>query len=135
MEQDTLLKVMDSISPSAQSASSLNYWMIIAIVELVIIILLLVLMRKPSDDKRSTMKNEVMGEGEIDFANILNSSFNAESIYKELLKKCHPDRFAPDEEKMVIATDLTARITKCKHDIKSLNQLREEAKKKLNIII
>lgn len=134
MKQDTLQAIVDSLEHSAQSTTSINVWMIVAIVELVIIVILLTL-RKPKDNRLSDIKKQVLAEGEIDFANLVNSSFNAEGLYKELLVKCHPDRFAPNSEMMAIANELSSKITKNKHDIKQLKALKEEARNKLNINI
>ena len=134
MKQDTLQAIVDSLEQSAQSTTSINVWMIVAIVELVIIVVLLTL-RKPKDNRLSDIKKQVLAEGEIDFANLVNSSFNAEGLYKELLVKCHPDRFAPNSEMMAIANELSAKITKNKHDIKQLKALKEEARNKLSINI
>ena len=134
MKQDTLQAIVDSLEQSAQSTTSINVWMIVAIVELVIIVVLLTL-RKPKDNRLSDIKKQVLAEGEIDFANLVNSSFNAEGLYKELLVKCHPDRFAPNSEMMAIANELSSKITKNKHDIKQLKALKEEARNKLNINI
>lgn len=134
MKQDTLQAMVDSLEQTAQSTTSINVWMIVAIVELVIIVMLLML-RKPKDNRLSDIKKQVLAEGEIDFANLINSSFNAEELYKELLVKCHPDRFAPDSKMMAIANELSAKITKNKHDIKQLKALKEEAGNKLNINI
>lgn len=132
MEQDSLQTMMDSIEQAAQSTTGVNLWMIIAIVELVIIIVLITLI-KSSNNSRSEIKKKVLAEGDIDFSNLVNSSFNAEGLYRDILIKCHPDRFSPDTEKMVIANELSAKITKNKHDIKRLEELKEEAKTKLNI--
>ena len=134
MENDTLQAIVDSLGQTAQSTTGTNIWVIVAIVELVIIIVLL-LTRKPTDNKRSDIKKQVLAEGDIDFSNLVNSSFNAAGLYKELLIKCHPDRFAPDTEKMTIANELSAMVTKNKHDIKRLEELKEEAKHRLNINI
>ena len=134
MKQDTLQAMVDSLEQTAQSTTSINVWMIVSIVELVIIVMLLML-RKPKDNRLSDIKKQVLEEGEIDFANLVNSSFNAEGLYKELLVKCHPDRFAANSEMMAIANELSAKITKNKHDIKQLKALKEEARNKLNINI
>ena len=134
MEQDSLLTMVDSLEHTTQSTNEINIWMIVAIVELVIIVALL-LSRKPTDSKMSDIKKKVLAEGDIDFSNLVNSSFNAEGIYKELLINCHPDKFAPDANKMAIANELSARVTKNKHDIKRLEELKEEARIKLNINI
>ena len=122
----------DSLMQASQHNNSLNWWMMISIVELVIILVLLFSKGK-ADDKKRSIKKQVMEEGKIDYGNIIASSFGAETLYKELIKKCHPDRFAPDEERVAIANDISTRIGKNKHDLKKLNELKEEAVNKLNI--
>lgn len=128
--------VADTTAVLTEQATSngINVWMIVALAELVIIIGLL-LSRKKSDDKRAELKRKILAEGDIDIGNTMNSMFNAEPLYKELIRKCHPDRFAPDEEKMTVASELSMRITKNKHDRKILEALRQEAINKLNINI
>lgn len=134
---DTLQQTLaDTSAIVAEQAtqSGINVWMMIALVELVVIFALLV-GRKQGDNNKSELKRKVMAEGDLDFGNIVNSAFNAESMYKELIMKCHPDRFAPDEAKMAIANELSMQITKNKQNIKRLEALRQEAKNKLNINI
>ena len=134
MNNDTIQMVTDSLMQASQHGNSLNWWMMIAIVELVIIIALL-FSKSKTDNNKQSIKKQVMGEGKIDYGNIIASSFGAESLYKELIRKCHPDRFAPDEKKVAIANDISERLGKYKHDLKKLNELKEEAITKLNISI
>lgn len=131
---DTLQIAADSLMPTSQQSSSLNWWMIIAIVELFVILVLL-LTRRKTDDRRRTIKRQVMKEGEINFDNVIASSFGAKALYDELIRKCHPDRFAPDVKKVAIANDITERLGKYKHDLKKLNELKEEASNKLDITL
>lgn len=131
---DTLQMAADSLMQTSQQGNSLNWWMIIAIVELVIIVALLFSKGK-LDDKKRSIKRQVREEGDINFGNVIASSFGAESLYKDLIRKCHPDRFAPDEKKVAIANDISERLGKYKHDLKKLNELKEEAITKLNISI
>lgn len=134
---DTLQQtVSDTTAMVAEQAiqSGINLWMIIALAEFVIIVALLIV-RNSRDDKKSELKRKVMAEGNVDFQNTVNSMFNAEPLYKELIVKCHPDRFAPDEAKMAIANELSMQITKNKQNIKCLEALRQEAINKLNINI
>ena len=134
---DTLQQtVSDTTAMVAEQAiqSGINLWMIIALAEFAIIIALLIV-RNSRDDKKSELKRKVMAEGNVDFQNTVNSMFNAEPLYKELIVKCHPDRFAPDEAKMAIANELSMQITKNKQNIKCLEALRQEAINKLNINI
>lgn len=129
---DTLQMVADSLMQNSQQGNSLNWWMIIAIVELVIIVVLFMSKGK-SDDKKRSIKKQIREEGDINFGNVIASSFGAEALYKELIRKCHPDRFAPDDEKVAIANDITERLGKFKHDLQKLNELKEEVVNKLNI--
>lgn len=134
---DTLTQsIVDNTSHVASPSAlcSVNVWMVIAIVELFVIIIIFI-SRNRRGDKRIEMKKKVLSEGDVDFANLVNSSFNAERLYKDLIIKCHPDRFAPDETKMKVANELSERLAKNKHDIKCLEALRDEAKTKLNINI
>ncbi|MBR1645034.1 MAG: hypothetical protein IJ684_06670 [Bacteroidales bacterium] len=134
---DTILQtVVDTAAIAAEQASpkGVNVWFIIALAELVLIIVLLI-SRNHGDDSRSELKRKVKNEGDINFGNKMNSMFNADPLYHNLIRACHPDRFAPDETRMALASDISTRITENKHDIEVLKALREEAKSKLNINI
>lgn len=129
---DTLQMAADSVVQVSQQGNSLNWWMIIAIVELVIIFVLL-LSKGKADDKKRSIKRQVREEGDINFGNVIASSFGAKALYDELIRKCHPDRFAPDEKKVAIANDITERLGRYKHDLEKLNELKEEAINKLGV--
>ena len=129
---DTLQMAADSVVQVSQQGNSLNWWMIIAIVELVIIFVLL-LSKGKADDKKRSIKRQVRDEGDINFGNVIASSFGAKALYDELIRKCHPDRFAPDEKKVAIANDITERLGRYKHDLEKLNELKEEAINKLGV--
>ena len=129
---DTLQMASDSLAQASQQGNSLNWWMIIAIIELVIIVVLL-LSKGKTDDKKRSIKRQVREEGDINFGNVIASSFGAKALYDELIRKCHPDRFAPDEEKVAVANDITGRLGKYKNDLEKLKELKEEAIEKLGI--
>ncbi len=129
---NTLQIVGDTLVSSAQTSHHFNWWMLIALVELLIIIVLL-LSKSKSNDKKSLIKKQVLSEGDIDFGNIINSSFNAAKLYKDLITQCHPDRFEPDKEKVAIANDISLRLGKYKNDVKMLNEIKKEAINKLSI--
>lgn len=134
---DTLQQtIADTSAIVAEQAtqSGINVWMIIALVELVVIFALLI-GRKQGDNNKSELKRKVMAEGDLDLGNTMNSIGNAGPLYNQLIRACHPDRFAPDEAKMAIANELSMQITKNKQNIKRLEALRQEAKSKLNINI
>ena len=106
-------------------------WMWVAIIEGCIILGSFIWSRYKKTT-RCQIKSKVLQE-DMDLNNIFNSAFNAEPLYKELTRICHPDRFAPDEEKMRIADELFQRITKNRNNIKELQNLRDEMNQKLKI--
>lgn len=139
MNDTTLIK--DSINSiiaeqTSAAASTVDVWMWIAFAELIIIIFLLA---KSMKGKRSISDKEKFRmnamSGEIDFGNILKSSFLSQQLYDELKVKCHPDRFPDDEEKNRIANQIFQEISKNRHNYKKLLELKEQAKQKLNINI
>lgn len=135
---------IDTIQNAAHSASlntpegqeSMNWWMIIAILEMaVIVVLIFSRWYNTKNHARIIAKKEVMSEGEIDFQNAINSAFHAQELYKWLIVRCHPDRFAPNAELMNTANELCTRITKNKNNLKQLELLKIEAVQKLKISI
>lgn len=133
VKMNSMLQIVnDSLTQTVPVSSHSNWWMVIAIVEFVIIIALLFFKNK-ADDKKTLLKKRVLNEGEIDFANIIDSSFNAAQLYRTLLIKCHPDNFEPDKEKVAIADDISLRLAQYKKDVKMLNEIKKEAIDKLNI--
>jgi hypothetical protein len=112
---------------------TINWWMWIAIFEFCIIIIFILRKRiKPKETGKRHFKNESLKQ-EIDFNNIINSSFNSIMLYDELKVKCHPDRFPNDPEKNAIAELIFQEITKNRNNAKRLIELKEEAINKLNI--
>lgn len=77
------------------------------------------------------IKNEVKKEGKIDFYNTVNSAFNSDELYNELIRKYHPDRFVNDDSKVNIANKIFQEITKNKLNIQKLEELKKEAEQKL----
>lgn len=133
MNKDTINAISDTASVLNTSYAGISIWMIVAFIEAALIIFLLIYKGRQNGEKRNSIKNKVMAEGEIDFANVLNSSFHSEELYNQLIRLCHPDRYAPDEEKMAIANDISTRVTESRHSVKALESLRSEAIEKLNI--
>lgn len=130
---DSIKIINTAIARKAEKGETINWWMWIAISEFLIIIYLII---KGSLNSRNTekmrFKNESLGKN-IDFDNIINSSFNSTSLYDELKVKCHPDRFPIDDEKNIIADKIFQEITKNKTNIKRLIELKEEAQRKLDL--
>lgn len=135
--KDTLKIANKTITKSIASESNehINWWLWIAIIEFIFIVFLIIKQKnKPKDTVKKKFKKESL-EQEIDFNNIINSSFNSKQLYDELKVKCHPDRFPTDKEKNIIADKLFQEITENQNNVKRLIELKEEAKQKLNINI
>lgn len=131
--QDSINVANKAISKISESDETTNIWMWIALAELVIIAYLILREKfKSKVSSKQQFKSESLKQ-EIDFNNIINSSFNSEKLYDELKVKCHPDRFPTDKEKNLIAENIFQQITKNKTNVKRLLELKEEAIQKLNI--
>ena len=134
--KDSVCAVNDAIAQ--QMAPSPNWWMWAAVVELVVILLLLFIVIKQNRANKEGLSakrqkiRETLAE-EVDFQNVISSSFNAATLYDQLIKKCHPDRFPDDENKRQTAEELSAEIGKNKHNLKKLNELKQRAVIELNI--
>jgi len=122
-----------AITKTIETGQQTNLWMWVAIAEFgIIAFLILKEQLKPKDTARQRFKNESLTQ-DIDFGNIINSSFNSIQLYDELKIKCHPDRFSTDKEKNILAENIFQEISKNKNNVKRLLQLKEEAIQKLNI--
>ncbi len=133
--KDTIKVASETITKSIafENNEHINWWLWIAIIEFVIIMFLVIKQKiKPKDTIKQKFKKESLKE-EIDFNNIINSSFNSKQLFDELKVKCHPDRFPTDKEKNLIADKLFQEITENQNNAKRLIELKEEAKQKLNI--
>lgn len=133
--KDTLKIANETITKSIaiENNENINWWLWIAIIEFFIILLLIVKQKiKPKNTIKQKFKKESLAQ-EIDFNNIINSSFNSKQLYDELKVKCHPDLYPKEKEKNLIAENLFKEITKNKNNFKRLIELKEEAKQKLNI--
>jgi len=131
--QDSIKVASQAISKVTEANDNTNWWMWLAIVELGIIAYLIL---KEKLKSKVTAKQQFKSESlkqDIDFNNIINSSFNSIKLYDELKVKCHPDRFPTDREKNIIAENLFQEISKNKTNVKRLLELKEEAIQKLNI--
>ena len=133
LAQDSLKMIAHIIGKSSDNLHSTNWWMWLAIAEFIIVLYILL---KGKIERKETyiqkFKNDSLKQ-EIDFKNIINSSFNSIELYNELKVKCHPDRFVTDAVSNAIAENIFQEITKNKTNVKRLIELKEEAKQKLNI--
>lgn len=133
--QDSLKVATQVLGQPSTATATYNLWMWLAITELIVIIFLLFKGKlKTSDTARKRFKDESLKQN-IDFDNIINSSFNSIQLYDILKVKCHPDRFPTDKNKNAIAESIFQEISKNRTNVKKLLELKEEAKQKLNINI
>lgn len=128
-----LQTAIDSVKTTASLQSSSSYWIWIALGELVIILFLLIKRKSHTSNRQAkqAFKSKALSE-EIDFSNVINSSFHANELYDMLKKKCHPDRFT-DMKEQEVANQLFQQITQHKRNYKKLRELQQEAIKKLNL--
>jgi hypothetical protein len=129
------LKIGQAIEKYSDQSQNINCWKWLAIAEFGIIVFLILRKKfKHTETAKRLFKQESL-EQEIDFKNIIDSSFNSIQLYDELKVKCHPDLFSTDKEKNAIAENLFKEIVKGKTNVKRLLELKEEAIQKLNINI
>lgn len=113
-----------------------NVWFWISIIEFIIILVLMFISSRKKFKKSKFKRDKVIAlKEDIDFSNIINSSFNSKVLYDELIRKCHPDKFVENEEKNKMAVLISQEITKNKNNVKRLLELKELAIKQLNINI
>ena len=132
--QDSLKVAKETLvqEPNVTETST-NWWFWIAIAEFgFILMLILIKKNKTERHPRKFFKEESIKQ-EVDFNNIINSSFNSIELYDKLKVKCHPDRFPTDMEKNAIAENLFQEISKSKTNVKRLLELKQEAEQKLSI--
>jgi uncharacterized membrane protein YhiD involved in acid resistance len=84
--------------------------------------------------KKSILRKKILAEGNEDYKvtaqNIANSISKSKDLYKELIVKIHPDRF--QDERRVVATELSAKITTARRNYNELSLLKIEVEKFLD---
>lgn len=113
-----------------------SFWLWIAVVECFIIVFLLLRLKS----KKKNLAFEDLGkssikkakEQNIDMDNLMNSINGSRALYKELSKKCHPDRFVNDARQK-LAEDIFQEISSNKRDFDKLSTLKKRATEELNI--
>ena len=130
-QTDTLVSVTQTISAN-------NWLEIVAMLEadaiIVLLIVLLSLKKKLKADKlysSAKTKSAYSANSDIDLDNTIISSFKAGDLYKKLLIKCHPDRFANDALLQNKAEEFTLLLAANKHNYKKLVELKEQIEKSL----
>ena len=128
---DTLQGVAGAVATGNFQES--DVWFYIAMVEFVIIFFLLLFAFRRGTTRVEKQKLRESIKSDVDFQNIINSSFHATEIYNELKVKCHPDRFIGDVEKNATANRIFQEVTKNKMNYKRLQELKKEAEESLGI--
>ena len=85
--------------------------------------------------EREKVKERILREGDVDFSNVIDSSFKAKALYDGLKKVCHPDRFAGDGRLAAKATEIFGLLVRHKHDYAALRGLKERAECELGVKI
>ena len=128
---DTLQGVAGAVTTGNFQES--DVWFYIAMVEFAIIFFLLLFAFRRGTTRVEKQKLRESIKSDVDFQNIINSSFHATEIYNELKVKCHPDRFIGDVEKNATANRIFQEVTKNKMNYKRLQELKKEAEESLGI--
>ena len=128
---DTLQGVAGAVTTGNFQES--DVWFYIAMVEFEIIFFLLLFAFRRGTTRVEKKKLRESIKSDVDFQNIINSSFHATEIYNELKVKCHPDRFIGDVEKNATANRIFQEVTKNKMNYKRLQELKKEAEESLGI--
>lgn len=81
--------------------------------------------------ERDKIREQIL-EDKIDFGNVVSSSLLAKSLYDELKKVCHPDRFL-NEHDIIKANELFQSVTQNKGDYNKLLSLKERIYNELPI--
>jgi len=131
-----LLKTGTNNIPVTETTVLNSLWFWIAIIELLLIVLLIY--RLKSNQKKDQLSDiEIRSiinskNSPIDMDNLMNSIHNSRTLYKELSKKCHPDRFINDPKEK-IAEEIFQEITKNERNFEKLTSLKSRAITELNV--
>lgn len=142
---------MTSADPSAARSPGGMHWAVpVATFELLLIAFLLARLRSarrearlaraaaasdPEDvgvEDRTKRTLEEARRAKVDMGGLMQSIHLSRDLYKELGKRCHPDRF-PDPERKRAAEELFQLITRHRRDYPRLVELRERAQQELGL--
>ncbi len=131
-EPDTFEVINDTV------ASEGSLWKYVSIVQFgVIAYLAYKVYRKKPEIKFKNVNRETVKEAaskELDMENVINSINKAKPLFKELSKKCHPDKFA-NSDKHESALKIYQKITTNKRNYSKLLDLKVLAEEELDIKI
>lgn len=132
----TLLSITKKIIPAEKISTFSTPWFWISVAELVIITILIYKLKSKSKKYNfSDLETENIRKSkksDIDMDNLMNSIHNSRPLYKELCKKCHPDKFINDS-KQEIAEEIFQEITKNERNFQKLELLKVRAINELKI--
>jgi hypothetical protein len=111
--------------------------LIIAVIQFITIVLLCIYIKKKipklSDEEMANRKKlKEAKQVHIDMNGLLDSINKAKALYKDLSKKCHPDRFTEHDMKEK-ANSIIQLITQNKNNYAVLLELKSKAEQELNI--
>jgi hypothetical protein len=116
--------------------NTIQFWHGISIIQFVIIIVLLIKLKKKKTKKIENFEEDIImgGKGnKVDMDELMKSIYKSKSLYDSLIRKVHPNRFAPDEQLMKIADEISAEVGQHKNNYSKLLELEEKAKLVLKI--
>lgn len=135
---DTLRTIKQISMENLPNMDSINWWFWISIAEFILLLILCIrclnrrqINKEQKDEWRKFRKESL--KDNVDFDNIINSSFHAAELYDRLKVICHPDRFPLDKDKNRIAENLFQEIEKNKNNISRLKELQQEASNRLGV--
>ena len=112
---DTLRTIKQISMENLPNMDSINWWFWISIAEFILLLILCIRClnrrqtNKEQKDEWRKFRKESLKDN-VDFDNIINSSFHAAELYDRLKVICHPDRFPLDKDKNRIAENLFQEI-------------------------
>lgn len=122
--------------PIEQTSIFHSVWFWIALVELLLIVFLIYKLnsKKVSCDFTDLETTELKKskDKKIDMHNLMDSIHNSRELYKQLSKKCHPDRFVNDPRQR-LSEEIFQEISENERNFEKLSRLKLRAISELNI--
>jgi len=134
MEDSTLL-LGNAISNITSINNSISIWLWIALLEFLIITWLLIKLYRKKEGKldlSDLKKSDLKSTNNVNMNDLMSSIHKSRELYKELSRKCHPDRFV-NTPLQGIAEELFQEISRNKRNYMELMKIKEIAKDKLNL--
>ena len=131
-----VLKISKKIIENKTLIDFKSLWFWFSIIELLLIVYLIYRLKSKkvvselTDLEMQNIQNSK--NNTIDMNSLMNNIHNARGLYKELSRKCHPDRFIGDP-KHQIAEVIFQEISDNERNYERLNQLKTRAINELNI--